>query len=207
MPRFKLTRVYTPNNPLQQRETHYQEFSVIEIDTHTTIKDCTGFFEAQMRQVRQQVKLDAPFPVEFTITDRGFNYWLRIERLPDVTETEATEANVVKWAEAQVALTPTVKESKWDDLKKKTVEVTVPNTVEKELTNLLLSNDVQMLENDDESDLRDTLLHIYTVGTKGYENMTRKELLDQISNEILDPSDAKFLEDLEAFSPKDDESE
>lgn len=207
MPHFRLIRIYHPIDPFAQREVHEEEFTCDTADPYAVItkgiSSINRLYDIHKEQIQTQVAPDASFPLQFKIVFSTVptTFWYKIERLPDRTETPITDENIIKWAEKQVELEPTIDTGgNWDDTRKEVVRTTIPNTVEKELTKVLLRNDREMLCGDDEEELRDALLHVYTVGVKGYESMTRQELLNQINKEIVDFSEAEYLEDIDVFN-------
>lgn len=115
--------------------------------------------------------------------------------------TPLTQENLLAWVDAKVKQFP-----KTTDLHGKTVT----NSVEHLLGQMLIAHDVRNYQEQSKQDLFEEILEWCQNGVKGYSQMTREELLQEIDDHYLDPDNMGFefadLEELLEFANLDSDA-
>lgn len=220
MPKFACTEIYTPTNRKEPRRSTSVQFSCeskdllviaqAAVNAHgdgTIARDRCPFGSIDWDKIKNvlvgQELTDIPEDnvFNFTFPSNDGEFYYEVEQCT-FSETPITDENIVKLVEERVALSPTYEDQTWDDVNNRTIRVTRTNTVEHELAVALHKNSLLSFIDYDKRDLLEYVSDILMTGTKGYSQMSIKELLAAIRDEVVEPAvddgDELFIEDLVA---------
>ncbi|WP_428308012.1 hypothetical protein [Lacipirellula sp.] len=184
MRRFNYTSYVTPNDPKRQRTEHYDKIRTEETTPHTIARaylanlpdavllNVEGRIDsADLSQNRLQLthSFESPFPGTAVV---------EMQEVEEAATHPLTQAGFIAWAEDRVSAEPTV------DGK--------PNSVELELAGVLHERLSEGLYEEKTRDLQAWLSDILWSGHKGYSEMSREELLDQLQIEYIDDAEESF---------------
>jgi hypothetical protein len=136
--------------------------------------------------------VDAAAPLVGATVDGEYHYIIEQDT---TVHTEVTAKGIIKWAKERVKRYPMVTDDVWCLQERRYVNVSVHNTVKRELIKVLIQYENISWCDHRDYELREELTNITLFGAVGYKKMTQRQLLKMILD-VADSCDAQSVEEL-----------
>lgn len=156
-----------------------------------------GFLFAKMNGLSSDTNVDVAINLDTNENAKSLiKAWVTKANNVEI-RTPLTIAGVLQWARKEVKENPTRKVEKYNSKLKKIETKEVKNTVNNCLIQLLLGQLHRSLDGYKSYELCDIIEELHTSGVVGYENMSQRQLLSEIDDEILVNQNQEQVDDLE----------
>ncbi|BBO31100.1 hypothetical protein [Lacipirellula parvula] len=184
MRRFNYTSYLAPNDPKRQRKELYGKFRTAAASPHDVAKEFLAtLHDAVLLNVEGRIdsevlsknKLRLTYSFESPFSGTAL---VEMQEVEEAATHPLTQEGFIAWAEDRVEAEPVV------DGK--------PNSVELELAGVLHERLVERLYEEKARDLQAWLSDILWSGHRGYSEMPREELLNQLQIEFIEDAEESF---------------